>query len=158
VLLLFITLDTGKAVFVKTSLQSAAAAAATIGARSGTIGDRTAYTESCPPATQSQATGQNQNDNLIFLSLCRSAPWESMGAEISEVTIALVAADNRVYDGSSRVCTKDYPYVRVRVKAKMQNMLVPGISRDGGFGLTVSSLLDSVEVESTVFCEVYREA
>lgn len=156
VLLLFITLDTGKAVFVKTSLQSAAAAAATTGARSGTIGNKAMYTEPCPPATQSQTTGQNQNDDLIFLSLCRSAPWESMGAEIAQVTITLVAADNRVHDG--RVCTKAYPYVRVRVKAKMQNMLVPGISRDGGFGLTVSSLLDSVEVESTVLCEVYRES
>jgi len=156
VLLLFITMDTGKAVFVKTSLQSAAAAAATIGARSGTIGDTTKYTEPCPLATQT--TGQNQADSLIFQSLCRAAPWESMGAKIDEVTVTLVAADNRVYGGKLRVCTKEFPYVRVRVKATMLNMLVPGISRnEGGFGLTVSSLLDSVEVESTVFCEVYRE-
>jgi len=157
VLLLFITMDTGKAVFVKTSLQSAAAAAATIGARSGTIGNATKYTGPCTQATQT--TGQNQADSLIFQSLCRAAPWESMGAEIDEVTVTLVPAANSVVSGrSSTVCTKEFPYVRVRVKAKMLNMLVPGISRnEGGFGLTVSSLLDSVEVESTVLCEVYRE-
>ena len=146
ILLLFITLDTGKAVFVKTSLQSAAATAATNGARSGNIGEAGRRSSGCATAT---------SDDLIFQSFCKAAPWGSLGASVSSMTVSMVDADG--VKSTKVVCTKEYPYVQVEATVSLDGMLTPGIQRTGFTDIGSVSLFSSVSAISTAYCEVYRE-
>jgi len=145
ILLLFITLDTGKAVFVKTSLQSAASTAATNGARSGDIGEASTRTN-CATA---------KNDDLIFQSFCKAAPWDSLGASVSSMKVSMVNADG--IQGNKVVCTKEYPYVQVEATVSLDGMLTPSINSTGFTNIGSVSLFSSVSAISTAYCEVYRE-
>lgn len=142
ILLLFITIDTGKAVFVKTSSQGAAATAAAGGARSGSIG--------------ATASGDCENPaNLIIESFCKAAPWGSIGAEVTKIQVSMVDA-NGIKNPNSIYCTQAHPYVRVEATVKLKSMLTPTIAATGFTDIRVA-LFDSVSVESTAYCEVYRE-
>ena len=145
ILLLFITLDTGKAVFIKTSLQSAAATAATNGARSGNIGEAGSRT-SCATA---------KSDDLIFQSFCKAAPWGSLGASVSSMTVSMVDAGGG--KSTKVVCTKEYPYVQVEATVILDGMLTPSIKSTGFTDIGSVSLFSSVSAMSTAYCEVYRE-
>ncbi len=143
ILLLFITLDTGKAVFVKTSLQSAAATAAANGARSGFIGDSTATT-SC----DSVRSGEQ-----ILESFCRAAPWAGIGAKVTSIKVTMVSASNEE-NTNLRYCTKLFPYVRVQAEVNLENMLTPTIDVNWWDS---AALFKSISVQSAAYCEVYRE-
>lgn len=140
-ILLFITLDTGKAVFVRVSLQSAAATAAANGARSGYIGS---------VSNTSCSTG---SEYAIVESFCKAAPTESMGAENSKITV-------HMSDGTGSVrlraqwCTAGHPYVTVTAETTLKGMLTPTIHVWGNKAL---SLFGELKVVSTAYCEVYRE-
>jgi Flp pilus assembly protein TadG len=140
-ILLFITLDTGKAVFVRVSLQSAAATAAANGARSGYIGTVNSTTCSVNSALD------------IVKSFCKAAPTESMGAENSEITVRMSDV-NGGEDNSAQWCTAKHPYVTVTAETTLKGMLTPSISVWGNSAL---SLFGKLTVVSTAYCEVYRE-
>ena len=140
-ILLFITLDTGKAVFVRVSLQSAAATAAANGARSGYIGDVTSV--SC-----------SVNSSLdIVKSFCKAAPTDAMGAEQSKITVHM-SDINGSKANSAQWCTTNHPYVTVTAETTLKGMLTPSISVWGNSAL---SLFGKLTVVSTAYCEVYRE-
>lgn len=143
ILLLFITLDTGKAVFVKTSLQSAAATAAANGARSGFIGDSTTVA-SC----DSVSSGEQ-----ILKSFCNAAPWAGIGAKVTSIKVTMVSASNEE-NANLRYCTKAFPYVQVQAEVSLENMLTPTIDVKWWES---AALFKSVSVESAAYCEVYRE-
>lgn len=145
ILLLFITLDTGRAVFVKTSLQSAAATAAANGARSGLIGE-------AGPRTNCDTAASNDQ---IFQSFCRAAPWNSIGATISSMTVFMVNAEG--VQSSQVVCTKKYPYIQVEATVILNGMLTPSVKSTGFMDIGGLSVFSSVSARSTAYCEVYRE-
>lgn len=137
VLLLFITMDTGKAVFVKTGMQSAASTAAASGARGGAI-EYDIFTECDKVSTK------------IFKSFCSAANWESMGVTITNITVRMVN-----YEGGEsdfKYCTVNHPYVEVRAEGNLENMLTPSVNF-----VERLAFLTTVKVQSTAYCEVYRE-
>lgn len=139
VLLLFITMDTGKAIFVKTSMQSAAANAATSGARGGGI-DTTIPIGCGAPITK------------IVKSFCTAANWEDVGVTITAIKATMVNYEG--VEGKDNWCTAKFPYVKVEATGTLENMLTPGVNT----ALIKSfSFPTEITVQSTAYCEVYRE-
>lgn len=147
VALIFLSIDVGRLVLVKSYLHDSAAVAARAGARTGDLG-------LVRSATGSELCGTNVREGSnVYRAFCEAAD-SIPGGEISSFRVELTDQDGKVADGAS-YCQTGYLYVQVTAEGDVDYLTDIFKNAGGVLGLKLPGLGDiAITSVAVARCEV----